>query len=126
MKNRLMMISIDLSETAHFGYCACVLRMCECIGRSRGSVLGTRHPLWDPILSFSHTFSPKGARVGGPCPPNGCTSPPTGNPGSATGVHMMSLLLTADVTFGYSQNHVTVATLPHTAVVFRMQPFNFV
>ena len=24
--------------------------------------------LWDPILSFSHTFSPKSTCVGGPCP----------------------------------------------------------
>ena len=41
--------------------------------------------LWDPILSFSHTFSPKSAHVGGPCPPpNRCMPPPTGNPGSAT------------------------------------------
>ena len=41
------------------------------------------HPLGDPILSFSHTFLLKNAHVGGPCPPNGST-PPTGNPGSAT------------------------------------------
>ena len=39
-------------------------------------------------------------------------------------MQIMSLLLTADVTFGHSQNYVTVATLPHTAVVFRMQPIN--
>ena len=38
-------------------------------------------PLWDPILSFSHTFSLKSAHVGGPRPP------PTGNPGSATEQH---------------------------------------
>ena len=44
---------------------------------------GARLPLWDPILSFTHTFSPKSASIGGPRPPNGCT-PPTGNPGSAT------------------------------------------
>ena len=46
---------------------------------------GARHtpPLWDPILSFLHTFSPKSAHVGGPRPLNGCTPPPTGNPGSA-------------------------------------------
>ena len=53
------------------------------IGGSRGRA---QHmpPLWDPILSFLHTFSPKSAHVGGPCPPtNGCT-PPTGNPGSTT------------------------------------------
>ena len=37
----------------------------------------------DPILSFSHTFSPKSAHVGGPRPPNGSTTP-MGNPGSAT------------------------------------------
>ena len=40
-------------------------------------------PLRDPILSLSHTFSLKSARVGGPRPPpppNGSTAP-TGNPG---------------------------------------------
>ena len=31
----------------------------------------THVPLRDPILLFSHTFSPKGAHVGGPCPQNG-------------------------------------------------------
>ena len=40
-------------------------------------------PPWDPILSFSHTFSPKCAHVGGPHPLTGAR-PPTGNPGSAT------------------------------------------
>ena len=44
------------------------------IGRSRGCA-GCTAPLWDPILSFSHTFSPKSAHVGGPCPPNGCMPP---------------------------------------------------
>ena len=43
-----------------------------------GGVPGAHHPLWDPILSFSHTFSPKSTRIGGP-------RLPTGNPGSATG-----------------------------------------
>ena len=41
-----------------------------------GGMPGARHPLWDPILSFLHTFSPKSAHIGGPCPPpNGCTPP---------------------------------------------------
>ena len=45
-------------------------------------------PLWDPILSFSHTFSLKSAHVGGPRPP------PTGNPGSATDTTVtMSIIL---------------------------------
>ena len=48
------------------------------IGGSGGGVPGARHPLWDPILLFSHTFSLKSARVGGP-------RPPMGNSGSATG-----------------------------------------
>ena len=39
-----------------------------------GGVPGAR-PLWDPILSFLHTFSPKSAHIGGPCPPNGCMPP---------------------------------------------------
>ena len=51
------------------------------IGGSRG---GLPHPLWDPILSFLHTFSPKSAHVGGPCPPQWVHAPPMGNPGSAT------------------------------------------
>ena len=33
-----------------------------------GDVPGAR-PLWDQILSFLHTFSPKSAHVGGPRPP---------------------------------------------------------
>ena len=33
-----------------------------------GGVPGARH-LQDPILLFSHTFSPKSARIGGPRPP---------------------------------------------------------
>ena len=41
-------------------------------------------PPWDPILSFSHTFSPKSAHVGGPHPPLMGAHPPMGNPGSAT------------------------------------------
>ena len=47
---------------------------------------GARPPPWDPILSFSHTFSLKSAHVRGPRPPplTGAR-PPTGNPGSATG-----------------------------------------
>ena len=32
-------------------------------------------PLWDPILLISYTFSPKSARVGGPCSPNWPTPP---------------------------------------------------
>ena len=45
---------------------------------------GTGHPLWDPILSFSHTFSPKSTRIRGSCPLQQVHAPPTGNPGSAT------------------------------------------
>ena len=53
-----------------------------------GGVSGAR-PLLDPILSFSHTFSPKSARVRGPCPLMGAC-PPTGNPGSTTDMHRIS------------------------------------
>ena len=53
------------------------------IGRSRGGMPGAR-PLWDPILSFLHTFLPKSAHVRGPRPPLWVHAPPTGNPGSAT------------------------------------------
>ena len=34
-----------------------------------GGMPGTRHPLWYPILSFSHTFSLKSTHIGGPHPP---------------------------------------------------------
>ena len=37
-------------------------------GGGGGGVPGAHHPLWHPILSFSHTFSPKSARIRGPCP----------------------------------------------------------
>ena len=46
------------------------------IGGSRGAMLGTCHLLWGPILSFLHTFSPKSACVGGPCPPQWVHAPP--------------------------------------------------
>ena len=32
-------------------------------------------PIRDPILSFSHTFSPKSARIGGQCPPQNGSMP---------------------------------------------------
>ena len=61
----------------------------ERIGSHRGAC--TRHAppldppmLWDPILLFLHTFSPKSAHVGGP-------RPPIGNPGSATGIYPKTL-----------------------------------
>ena len=40
-----------------------------------GGMPGTCHPLWDPILLFSHTFSLKSASIGGPHTPNGSTPP---------------------------------------------------
>ena len=51
--------------------------MCLIIGGSGGGMLGAR-PLWDPILSFLHTFSPKSVHIRGPHLPNGCMSPPYG------------------------------------------------
>ena len=72
---RLVMVSFDLSATAHFGYCPLA---------DLGGVLNTR-PLRDPIRLFSHTFSPKSACVEGPCPLTG-PHPSTGNPGSTTAV----------------------------------------
>ena len=53
------------------------------IGGSRGRVWHTPLPLWDPILSFLRTFSPKSPCIRGPHPPN-ATMPPMGNPRSAT------------------------------------------
>ena len=42
------------------------------IGRSRGHAWHMPLPLWDPILSFWHTFSAKSTRVGSPhSPPMG-------------------------------------------------------
>ena len=60
--------------------------------RIQGGMLGARPPLWDPILSFWHTFSLKSACIGGPCPPPPLGArPPTGNPGSATGIRILRL-----------------------------------
>ena len=53
-----------------------------------GGACPAHTPLWDPILSFLHTFSPKSAHIRGPCPPNGCM-PPTGNPGYATDAYLV-------------------------------------
>ena len=41
-------------------------------------------PQQDPILSFSHMFSPKSTHVRGRHPPMARCPPPKGNPGSAT------------------------------------------
>ena len=50
-------------------------------------------PLWDPIPSFSHTFSRKSAHVGGPRPPKMGPHPPMGNPGSAPEVRTFYSIL---------------------------------
>ena len=48
-----------------------------------GGAAGAPPPQRDPILSFLHMFSLKSACVGSWRPP-----PPTGNPGSATGIYI--------------------------------------
>ena len=60
-----------------FWICHCInyINQLYCIGGSRGRCAGRTPPLWDPILSFSHTFLSKSAHVGGPHPPNGSTPP---------------------------------------------------
>ena len=50
------------------------------------------------ILSFSHTFLPKSAHIGGPYPPNG-SMPPMGNPGSTTVTVLIMVELTQMVIF---------------------------
>ena len=54
---------------------------------------GTRPPLWDPILSFLHTFSLKSTCVGGP-------RPSTGNPGSATANSLEMSFCQSDLALG--------------------------
>ena len=63
--------SVNLSHVV-----ACIMAI-PVIGGSGGGVFGT-HPQWDPILLFSHTFSPKSAHVRGPCPPPMGACPPYG------------------------------------------------
>ena len=55
------------------GAYVCSMNM-QGIGRSRGVCL-VHAPLWNPILSFLHTFSPKSAHIGGPCPPQWVHTP---------------------------------------------------
>ena len=45
-----------------------LLRCTALVDLGGGGVPGTRHPLRDPILLFSHTFSLKSACIGGPHP----------------------------------------------------------
>ena len=62
------------------------------IGGSRGRAGRTPPPppIWDQILLFSHTFLPKSTHIGGPLPPpQWVHAPPTGNPGSATGLYCL-------------------------------------
>ena len=50
-------------------------------------------------LLFSHTFSPKSVRIGGRCPPQRVSAPPTtGNPGSATACHGIRNVLYGKIT----------------------------
>ena len=62
-----------------------------------GGVPGARLPLWDPILPFLHTFSPKSTCVGGPRPVH--APPPTGNPGSATAGSRLFAVIIQDASF---------------------------
>ena len=55
---------------------------------------------WPGARTFSHTFSPESAHVGGPRPPNGCT-PPTGNPGSATAFEYCKYCVTSKRRYEY-------------------------
>ena len=66
--------AVWLSYSRQWSLTLCGKFSYKSIGGSRG-VPGARPPLWDPILSFSHTFLLKSAHVGGPRPPNGCTPP---------------------------------------------------
>ena len=78
-------LSILITQDSESHFASVLFIISKVIGGSRGVCL-VHTPPWDPILSFSHTFSPKSAHVGGP-------RPPTGNPGSATegynlGIHL--------------------------------------
>ena len=65
----------------------------------REPAAGATPPKRDPFLSFSHTFSPKSARVGGRC------ALPMGNPGPATDVtaarddviHIICIMLSSEL-----------------------------
>ena len=102
---RLVMISIKWSETAQKNALASTdtivtQSLADLVGG--GGVPGARHPLWDPILSFLHTFSLKSTCIGGPHPSQWVHAP------------LQEIL----------DPPLPVATLPHAAVVFHMQPFN--
>ena len=76
------------------------------IGGSRGDMPGACHPLWDQILSFLHTFSPKSTRIGGP-------RPPMGNPGSATALSFTQGLLIPTDPVLKSQSRVPIGIIEH-------------
>ena len=63
-------------------FCCYSLQRVKTIGGSRGRA-GCMPPLWDPILSFSHTFLLKSTHIRFHAPLTG-PCPPMGNPGSAT------------------------------------------
>ena len=74
-------------EVLEFAFCGSHRDLIYYIGGSRGGRAGRTPPLRDPILSFSHTFSPKSTRVGGPRLPLMGPRPPMENPGSANVLH---------------------------------------
>ena len=74
-----------------------------------GGMPGICTPLQDPILSFSHTFLVTSACIRGPCPPQWVHAPPTGNPGSATEVGMVTIVYeVGTVTIVYDADTVTI------------------
>ena len=74
---------------------ACIWQLNITIGGSRGGHCQCAPPpQQDPILSFSHTFLPKSAKVGGWCPP------PMENPGSTTDNYTQGLATTVVTKLG--------------------------
>ena len=61
---------MDVVRLRRFWPSSTVTALADLGGRARRTP-----PPWDPILSFSHTFSPKSAHVGGPGPPMGARRP---------------------------------------------------
>ena len=74
------------SNTGLIRRCLIILTNAFIGGSRRGGVPGTRPPYGTQFFHFHIQFHQKVPTSEVHAPPNGCTPPPTGNPGSATGI----------------------------------------
>ena len=75
----------------------------KCALADPGGASDALAPQQDPILSFLHKLLPKSTHVAGWCPQR-VGGPPTGNPGSATGVYVSKPMINHKKCVGFQRD----------------------